>query len=73
MPNPSEKSSTSTTSAWITLGLGLFGPLTYIRQDPRFEISFPPYAVNFIVELCARRAPLLRKYGNPSMQEILVL
>ena len=38
--------STSTTSAWIALGLGLFEPFTYIWQDPRFGISVRPYADN---------------------------
>ena len=42
-------SSTSTISACTDLGYGLSGPLTYTWHDPKFGISFPPCAVNFIV------------------------
>ena len=40
-------SSTSTISACTDLVYGLSGPLTYTWHDPKFGISFPPYAVNF--------------------------
>ena len=33
---------TSLTSNVICFGLGLWGPWTYILQDPRLEISVPP-------------------------------
>ena len=34
------------------LGYGLLGPLTYTWHDPKFGISVPSYAVNFIVGFC---------------------
>ena len=44
--------STSTTFACTDLGYGLLERLTNTWHDPKFGISVPPYAVNFIVGFC---------------------